>query len=58
MLVPPITQMLSEDVVKESQKVRSMYEEENSISWMDGRISALDGDIRTGVGIDSSPTLS
>lgn len=40
MLASPTIKVLSEDVEKESQKVRSMYEQEPTLDWRDGRVTS------------------
>ncbi|KUJ15509.1 RabGAP/TBC [Mollisia scopiformis] len=41
MLTSPAMKILPEDVEKESQKVRSMYEQGNNVAWEDGQYSSL-----------------
>jgi hypothetical protein len=40
MLASPSIRVLSEDLEKESQKVRSMYEQGAGYDWQDGKYSA------------------
>jgi hypothetical protein len=39
MLALPSIKIMSHDVEKESQKVRSMYEQGSNFDWQDGRYS-------------------
>lgn len=39
MLASPAIKVLSEDLEKESQKVRSMYEQGSNFDWQDGKFS-------------------
>ncbi|KAH6673075.1 rab-GTPase-TBC domain-containing protein [Halenospora varia] len=43
MLAQPTVKLLSEDVEKESQKVRSMYEQGTNYDWRDGKFSPTGG---------------
>jgi hypothetical protein len=38
---PTIKLPLSDDLEKESQKVRSMYEQDSAFDWEDGKYSAM-----------------
>lgn len=54
MLASPTIQVLSDDVEKESQKVRSMYERVN-LDWEDGSISTMTS--QTNIGDGANATL-
>lgn len=53
MIVSPTIQILSDDVEKESQKVRSMYERPN-LDWEDGSLSTMTS--RTNLGDEANGT--
>jgi hypothetical protein len=41
MLASPSIKILSDDLEKESKKVRSMYEQGSSLDWEDGKYAAM-----------------
>lgn len=53
MLGSPTIQILSEDVEKESQKVRSMYERPN-LDWEDGSLSTMTSQTNVGDGANGA----
>jgi hypothetical protein len=56
MLVTPSTTALSDDVEKESQKVRSMYEQGSNFDWREGKYSGnTDLNLHEGKGAEVAP---
>ena len=41
MLASPSIKILSDDLEKESKKVRSMYEQGTGLDWEDGKLAAM-----------------
>ena len=56
MLASPTIKVLSDDLEKESQKVRSMYEQGTDFDWEDGVYSATSPNIGEVLSQDVPPT--
>ena len=46
MIAAPSTKLMSDDLVKESQKVRSMYEQGADFNWLDGNMATIESRVR------------